>query len=269
MKYLIIDTQNLFHRAIFVTRGDAEQKATLGLHIMISSIAAAWKLFDADHIVFTLEGRSWRKTIYEEYKANRKIAQLQKMPREKEDDEVIFSMLNEFISFLENKTNTTVLRCKSTEADDLIARWTQLHPSEHHLIVSSDKDFHQLISPNISQYDGVNKKIYEDKNTEIKVYDSKNILEKEIIEDPEYVLFKKIVRGDPSDNVMSAYPGVREKGTRDKIGIKEAYSDRKNKGFSWEDLKGLDRELVLRNCVDSEVGLHVFQEAFKENKTLF
>ena len=40
------------------------------------------------------------------------------------------------------------------------------------------------------------------------------------------------------------------------------------KGF---DLKGkkIAKRLVLRNCVEPELGLHVFQEAFREYKTLF
>ena len=33
------------------------------------------------------------------------------------------------------------------------------------------------------------------------------------------------------------------------------------KGYKWEDLKGLDRELVLRNCVEPELGLHILNES--------
>ena len=35
----------------------------------------------------------------------------------------------------------------------------------------------------------------------------------------------------------------------------------KRKGFKWEDLEGLDRELVLRNCVEPELGLHILNES--------
>lgn len=42
----------------------------------------------------------------------------------------------------------------------------------------------------------------------------------------------------------------------------------KRKGFGWEELEGVDRELVLRNCVEPELGLHIFEEAFRELKTL-
>ncbi|MNY34036.1 hypothetical protein D3C86_1683470 [compost metagenome] len=51
--------------------------------------------------------------------------------------------------------------------------------------------------------------------------------------DPEYALFTKIIRGDASDNIMSAFPGVRENGSAKKPGIREAYDDRHARGFNW------------------------------------
>lgn len=50
---------------------------------------------------------------------------------------------------------------------------------------------------------------------------------------PEYGLFKKIIRGDSSDNIMPAYPGVREAGSSKKPGILEAFNDRETKGYDW------------------------------------
>lgn len=37
----------------------------------------------------------------------------------------------------------------------------------------------------------------------------------------------------------------------------------RRKGYSWEDLGGLDRELVLRNCVEPELGHHILECATK------
>lgn len=39
-------------------------------------------------------------------------------------------------------------------------------------------------------------------------------------------------------------------------------------GFNLDKYSGIDKRLVLRNCVVPELGLHIFQEAFRENKTL-
>ena len=44
------------------------------------------------------------------------------------------------------------------------------------------------------------------------------------------------MRGDSSDNVFSAYPGVRTKGTKNKVGLQEAFEDRDKKGYNWNNL---------------------------------
>jgi hypothetical protein len=44
------------------------------------------------------------------------------------------------------------------------------------------------------------------------------------------------MRGDASDNVFSAYPGVRTKGTKNKVGLQEAFEDRNHKGYAWNNL---------------------------------
>lgn len=38
----------------------------------------------------------------------------------------------------------------------------------------------------------------------------------------------------------------------------------KRKGYKWEDLEGLDKELVLRNCVEPELGLHILNESKRD-----
>lgn len=42
----------------------------------------------------------------------------------------------------------------------------------------------------------------------------------------------------------------------------------KAKGFNLENYKNIDKIKLLRNCVEPETGLWVFQEAFKNNQTL-
>ena len=44
------------------------------------------------------------------------------------------------------------------------------------------------------------------------------------------------MRGDGTDNVFSAYPGVREKGSQKKAGLIEAYADRTKQGFDWNNM---------------------------------
>ena len=66
------------------------------------------------------------------------------------------------------------------------------------------------------------------------VVDKKTKQPKEV--DPEWMLFEKCMRGDTSDNVFSAYPGVRVKGTKNKVGLMEAFDDRQTKGYNWNNL---------------------------------
>jgi hypothetical protein len=61
------------------------------------------------------------------------------------------------------------------------------------------------------------------------------------------------MRGDASDNVFSAYPGVRTKGTKNKIGLQEAYEDRDKKGYAWNNLmlqKWIDHDGIEHRVLD-------------------
>ena len=40
-------------------------------------------------------------------------------------------------------------------------------------------------------------------------------------------------RGDTSDNVFSAYPWCPKKGSKNKVGMLEAFADKESKGFNW------------------------------------
>lgn len=41
------------------------------------------------------------------------------------------------------------------------------------------------------------------------------------------------------------------------------------KGFDLSKYSGIDKMKTIRNCVEPKTGLHIFQEAFREHKTLF
>ena len=239
MTYILVDTANTFFRARHVIRGDADIKLGMAMHITFNSIKKAWQDFGGSHVVFCLEGRSWRKDFYEPYKRNRSEARAALTQKEQEEDALFWETFDKFKEFIETKTNCTVLRHPQLEADDLIAGFIQTHPKDNHVIVSTDSDFYQLIAPNVSQYNGVQ----EHHITHEGIFDKKGKLvvdkkTKEPLEapNPEWLLFEKCMRGDTSDNVFSAYPGVRTKGTKNKVGLTEAFEDRKAKGFAWNNL---------------------------------
>ncbi len=72
MRYVLIDTANIFFRARHVAfrASTTEEKIGYALHITLAAINKVAKKFNADHMVFALEGRSWRKDFYKPYKAN-------------------------------------------------------------------------------------------------------------------------------------------------------------------------------------------------------
>ena len=235
--YILVDTANTFFRARHVVRGDVDTKVGMCLHITLNSIRKAWNDFDGSHVVFCLEGRSWRKDYYEPYKRNRKEARDALTPKEQEEDKVFWEIFDEFKDFITEKTNCTVLQNPQLEADDLIAGWIQAHPNDNHVVISTDGDFAQLIAPNVRQYNGVMNTIithegYFDDKKRQPVIDKKTGDPKPA-PDPEFMLFEKCMRGDTSDNIFSAYPGVRKKGTKNKVGLLEAFADKHKKGYNW------------------------------------
>jgi 5'-3' exonuclease len=236
----------------------------MALHITLAGVKKAWNDFDADHVVFCLEGRSWRKDFYEPYKRNRQVARDKMTVTESEEDTVFWEIFDEFKNFVSEKTNCTVMRHPQLEADDLIAGWVQSHPNDNHVIISTDGDFAQLIAPNVKQYNGIQDVTithegYFDKKGD-RVIDKKTKLEKPAPE-PDFMLFEKCMRGDTSDNVFSAFPGVRKKGTKNKVGLIEAYADKDSKGYNWNNM-------MLQRWVDHEGVEHRVLDDYTRNVTL-
>lgn len=262
--YILVDLANLFFRARHVVRGELEDKVGMSIHTVLGSIRKAWKDFNGNHVVFALEGRSWRKDVYAPYKRQRSEARAAQTPKEAEEERVFWETFDQFKDFVRDRTNCTVLHNERLEADDLIAGFIQLHPNDNHVIISTDGDFAQLIAPNVKQYNGVtgititHEGYFDEKKKP--VVDSKT---KEVkpAPDPQWLLFEKCMRGDTSDNIFSAYPGVREKSSKNKIGLRDAFADRFNKGYNWNNL-------MLQRWTDHEGVEHRVLEDYQRNKLL-
>ena len=264
MTYILVDTANTFFRARHVINGDADIKLGMAFHITLNSIKKAWQDFGGTHVVFCLEGRSWRKDHYKPYKAQRAASRAAHTEREAEEEKVFWEAFDTFKEFVTEKTNCTVMQHPRLEADDLIAGWIQSHPNDNHVIISTDTDFVQLIAPNVKQYNGVTETTITDKG----YFDKKNkpVIDKKTNEakvapDPQWLLFEKCMRGDTSDNVFSAYPGVREKGTKNKVGLREAYGDRDSKGYSWNNM-------MLQRWSDHNGQEHRVLDDYERNRVL-
>ena len=264
MSYIIVDTANTFFRARHVVRGDISEKVGMSLHVILNSVRKAWKDFDGSHVIFALEGRSWRKDVYEPYKRNRQEVREAMSETDAEEDKIFWETFDDFKEFIHEKTNCTVLQHPNLEADDLIAGWVKSHPNDNHIIVSTDGDFAQLIAPNVKQYNGVSgvttthEGYFDEKGKPVK---DKKTGEVKPAPNPEWLLFEKCMRGDTSDNVFSAFPGVRTKGTKNKVGLQEAFADRNSKGWSWNNL-------MLQRWTDHEGVEHRVLDDYQRNVQL-
>jgi 5'-3' exonuclease len=266
MKYALIDTANTFFRARHIAsrNSDTWEKIGMALHLTMASTNQIVRKFGIDHVVFCLEGRSWRKDFYTPYKKNRVVDTMSQTEAEVEENKMFWETYETFTTYLKEKTNVSVLRDPKAEADDLIARFIHLHPDDEHFIISSDTDYVQLITENVKQYNGVANQLitlegyFDDKG---KIVKDKKTKEPKLLEDPKYLLFKKCMRGDGTDNVFSAYPGVREKGSQKKAGLVEAYQDRTKQGFDWNNM-------MLQRWVDHEGVEHRVRDDYERNRIL-
>lgn len=268
-KYILVDTANIFFKSRHFASREAtsEEMISMAIHLTLSGVNSIVKKFGAgniSHVVFALEGRSWRKDFYTPYKANRAVKRAALTEKEVELDKMFWDTYETFTKFLDEKTNVSVLRCPIAEGDDIIARFVQTHPNDSHIIVSSDGDFAQLISPTVSQYNSIAGHLitidgfYDDQGREVK---DKKTNEHKKLDAPEYLLFEKCIRGDSSDNVFSAYPGVRTKATKKTTGLIEAYHDRVSKGFNWNNV-------MLHRWTDIHGVEHKVLDDYRRNVTL-
>ena len=265
-RYALIDLANTFFRARHIASrsSTAEEKIGMALHLTLASTNQVVKRFGIGHVVVCTEGRSWRRDFYKPYKKNRVVDTLSQTVAEVEENTMFWQIYETFIQFLKEKTNVSVLRDPKAEADDLIARFIHLHPEDEHFIISTDSDFYQLISPTVKQYSGVTGELitlegyFDDKDRPVK---DKKTKEPKLLEDPQYLLWKKIVRGDSTDNIFASYPGAREVGSKNKVGIREAYEDRNKQGFAYNNF-------MLQRFTNHDSNEIRVKDAFARNKTL-
>jgi len=250
----------MFFRARHVSQraSSLDEKIGLAFHIMFNSIKKAHNMFNGGHVVFCLEGRSWRKDVYEPYKKNRKVVADKRSPREQEEDTYWWEAYDDFLEYIKSQTNCSAVRSSIAEADDVIALWIETHKEHKNVIVSTDSDFYQLINTNVSLYNGVTNQIvtvngfYDEKDNA--VIDKKTGQPKSAPE-PEWLLFEKCIRGDSSDNVFTAFPKART------TKIREAFNDRTNQGFVWNNF-------MMNRWTDHEGVEQRVKDCYERNKQL-
>ena len=282
-KFLIIDIYNMFFRVMHIINKNDSDELQNGmlLHTMFYMIKKSCDKFNPTHLVVCSDGhKSWRKNYYNAYKMNRIEKLQERNPIDALREERLKDIfVNDFIPFLKEKTNVSFLECDFAEADDLVARFISKHPNDMNIILSTDNDYIQLLSDNVIIYNSMEERIITNKC--IFTADDKKIPLKFTLKDGkisvskidymvkkgeplvpmddwvEYALFLKCIRGDKSDNIFSAYPGVREKTKKKTIGIRDAFDDRKNNGYNWVSFMNstwknpLGEEKIVKECYEN------------------
>ncbi len=167
----------------------ASGQPTSALYGSLSFILSLIEKEKPDYLLFATDTKekTFRHTLYPEYKANR-----DEMP---EDLAAQIQPLYELIEIL----GCPLLKMPGFEADDLIGSLVTQYRSDdlHHFIVSGDKDFMQLINERVSLY-------APKKAQEALIINKDQVFEKFGCA-PIHVIDALAIIGDSSDNV----PGVR------------------------------------------------------------
>jgi len=161
-------------------------------HMILNTLRMYRTKFKSEYgeLVLACDGpNNWRKSVYPEYKANRRKT------REESDFDwnEAFTIMNNVREEIKENFPYKVLHIDGCEADDVIATLVENSQEfgqyEEIMIVSGDKDFAQLQKyDNVKQFSPVQKKYIVEKN-------------------PRAFLLEHIMRGDASDgvpNVLSA-----------------------------------------------------------------
>lgn len=203
MKYLVFDISNMLYRTFFVQREETDETlAGLAMHSALVTLNKYFRQHKPDRVVMAFDRQSWRKEYTasdkclskKPYKGNRRKDMT---PAQALKYERFLHHLAEFEQLISTQTTIITLAGDGLEADDLIAGFCQMHKDsdDQIVLISSDTDMLQLLRyPNVRIISPAN-----DKEQFLSEYD----------DDPLYYLFTKCIRGDPTDNVQSAYPRVR------------------------------------------------------------
>ena len=193
-RVILIDGNSLLYRAYFAIPGNLTTDAGLhtnaiyGFALMFGKILAG-KLPEFGAMVFDAPGKTFRDDEYPEYKAQRPS-----MPPElKEQLPAVEHMVAEH--------DFPILRVEGYEADDVIGTLTKqaIAAGYEVRIVSGDKDFAQLIGPDVRMLDTLRDIVFD-----------ADVVQKKWGVTPEKFIDHLALLGDTADNIPGV-PGIGQK----------------------------------------------------------
>lgn len=185
MKYLLVDGNNLLHRAFWIAKYKEQEGSNLYLEIFLKSIKLYVDLYPSDKIICT-----WDKKMHlDDGKNFRQELCEYKQGRNEEYNKKVYEHIDDINRFLLS-LGIKIMYPGYLEADDIMHWCSTQHPNDEFVIISVDKDLLQLVSSNTKVYNPIKKQEYNVVNFEALTGVAIN----------NFVLQKAII-GDISDNI--------------------------------------------------------------------
>ena len=203
-RILIIDSLNTFLRAFTVIQHfNKSLNHVGGLTGYLRSVGYAINLIRPTRVILAFDGKGSstnKRYLYPEYKANRGIRRVTNwdaFENQEQESEAITNQLVRLIDYLKCLP-VDLISIDKIEADDVIGYISQKMNSQI-TIMSSDRDYLQLVSQNITVYSPT-KKIF---------YTPKKVLDEYGVSSENFLNYK-VLTGDAGDNV----PGIKGVGPK-------------------------------------------------------
>ena len=203
---LVIDAMNTFIRNFtMINLMNPQGSHVGGLVGFLKSLGFLVRTFEPTRVVVVFDGpgsTAARKTVNSDYKANRQIKRITNWEMYDNKDQEYASMsaqIERLIEYL-HMLPVDLLAIDKVEADDVIAYIGKQFDQSKVTIVSSDKDFMQIVNDRVQIYSPVKKKVY----GPVEVLEEQGVL-------PSNYLIVKSLLGDNSDN-LSGVKGLGIKG---------------------------------------------------------
>ncbi len=265
-RVLIIDGLNTFLRA-FTAIGwvNKELLHIGGLTGFLRSLGYVIKLVRPTRVIVCFDGQGSstnKRYIYSEYKANRginRVTNWDTFESQQEESEAITTQLVRLIYYLK-QLPVDLLSIDKIEADDVIGFITGKLEGEV-TIMSSDRDYLQLVSDRVTIYSPTKKKFYDE-----------DMVLKEYGVTPKNFLTQKILLGDSGDNV----PGVKglgaktmlkhfpELGTNEEISLDQILEKCEGKAKILESIKNYEYQLRINKKLMDLKEPNIPEEAIEE-----
>lgn len=243
-RYMLIDGLNLFFRNFSAIRAVNPDGAHIGgLGGFFRSLGALILQIQPTQVYIVFDGRGSsnnRKNIIPEYKSNRNISRITNwdvFDNLEEEDESKIDQITRIIQYLKTLPVRTISLDK-VEADDVIAYLSKTlpkKPDDRSFIISSDKDFLQLIDHNTVVYRPMERKYY----TEQTVKDTFNMT-------PHNFLLYKLLMGDSSDGIS----GIKGLGPK---GLYKRFPELTQRDLSLDDLLDISESKLKDHIVYARV----------------